>query len=234
MEKLAYLVPRKKKICLDISYRGLIKLGTEVGAIKWAQAEVVFEKDNFQLRGISQEPIHERDPFGDRGKAVGAYCTAKVSDTEYLTTVMSIDEIYAIRNRSEAYKAGKGSPWDTDTGEMIKKTVIRRAYKSWPVTASKSRLEAAVDASSDADQIDFTTVRTVEPASDHSLGQIKELLEKLGRTEKQFVGHLTRVFNRDLKDLSELTDSEINQAVVMLSDMAAKQKAKEVKNENAG
>ncbi len=44
---------------------------------------------------------------------------------------MSIDEIFDIRGRSEAFKRGNG-PWKTDEGEMIRKTVVMRAYKYWP------------------------------------------------------------------------------------------------------
>jgi recombinational DNA repair protein RecT len=54
---------------------------------------------------------------------------------------MQIDDIYDIRNRSSAWKSGRSCPWKTDEGEMIKKTVIKRAYKLWPKT---DRLDGAV------------------------------------------------------------------------------------------
>ena len=38
----AYLVPRDGAICLDISYRGLVKLATDAGAIEWAKAVLVY------------------------------------------------------------------------------------------------------------------------------------------------------------------------------------------------
>jgi len=37
----AYLVPRDNRICLDIAYRGLVKLATDSGAIEWAKAVLV-------------------------------------------------------------------------------------------------------------------------------------------------------------------------------------------------
>jgi recombination protein RecT len=37
-EKLAYLVPRKKAVCLDISYMGLLDIAQSAGAIRWGQA----------------------------------------------------------------------------------------------------------------------------------------------------------------------------------------------------
>ena len=69
--------------------------------------------------------------FGNRGEIVGVYCTVKTSGGDYLTECMSIDEVYSIRNRSESYKRNSG-PWVTDAGEMIKKTVVKRANKYWP------------------------------------------------------------------------------------------------------
>lgn len=129
--KHAYLVPRKGNVCLDISYMGLMHLAMESGSILWGQAVIVHEKDDFKLTGLGNLPEHNYSPFGDRGQIVGAYCTVKTAQGDYLTECMSIDEIYSIRNRSESYKRNSG-PWVTDAGEMIKKTVVKRANKYWP------------------------------------------------------------------------------------------------------
>ncbi|MGE5622218.1 MAG: recombinase RecT [Bacillota bacterium] len=138
----AYLVPRGGQICLDIGYIGLIDIAVSSGSILWAQAELVRENDGFSLNGYDKPPTHNFNPFGkDRGEIVGAYVVAKLHNGDYLTTTMSIDDVYSIRNRSEAYKRGNG-PWKTDEGEMIKKTVIKRAYKLWPKT---ERMDRAMD-----------------------------------------------------------------------------------------
>jgi recombination protein RecT len=132
--KQAYLVPRGGKICLDISYIGLIDIAISSGSIMWAQAELVRENDAFTLNGLDKLPTHNFNPFGkDRGDIVGVYVVAKLHNDDYLTTTMSIDDVYSIRNRSESFKKGNG-PWKTDEGEMVKKTVIKRAYKLWPKT----------------------------------------------------------------------------------------------------
>lgn len=132
--KQAYLVPRGGKICLDISYIGLIDIAIASGSIMWAQAELVRENDAFTLNGLDRPPTHNFNPFGkDRGEIVGVYVVAKLHNGDYLTTTMSIEDVYSIRNRSESFKKGNG-PWKTDEGEMIKKTVIKRAYKLWPKT----------------------------------------------------------------------------------------------------
>lgn len=141
-KKQAYLVPRDGKVCLDISYMGLMDLAMASGAIRWAQAELVHASDRFELNGLDRPPTHSFNPFGgDRGDIVGAYVVVKTSDGDYLTTCMSKADIDAIMNRSQSVKSGKSSPWKTDYGEMAKKTVVKRAYKYWPKT---EQLEQAI------------------------------------------------------------------------------------------
>lgn len=135
----AYLVPRDGQICLDISYKGLVKLATDSGAIKWAKAELVRENDSFTFKGLASMPEHEMNPFTERGKIVGVYCIAKTADGDILTDVMSMDDIKEVQSTS---KAGNG-PWKTFFGEMAKKTIIKRAQKQWP-KGNDNRLENAI------------------------------------------------------------------------------------------
>lgn len=131
--KQAYLVPRKGAVCLDISYRGLVDMATQSGAILWVRANVVREQDDFRLTGFDTAPIHAHNPFAtDRGEIVGAYAIAKTAHGDCLTHTITIAEVYAIRNRSEGWKAGKATPWRTDEIEMIRKTVVKQASKYWP------------------------------------------------------------------------------------------------------
>ena len=144
--KQAYLVPRDRKVCLDISYIGLTDLATQSGSIVWAKAELVYSNDSFQMGEPGTMPSHKFNPFSkERGEVIGAYVVAKTPGGEYMTDAMSIDEINAIRDRSSAWKAWKekqkSCPWVTDPGEMAKKTVIKRASKLWP---KNERLNMAI------------------------------------------------------------------------------------------
>lgn len=145
-KKQAYLVPRKGGITLVISYMGLADLAVESGSIRWVKSEVVRQADRLVLQGVDKPPAHEFDPFSkDRGDVVGVYCVAKTVDGDYLTDTMSIDEVYAIRDRSDAWQAWvakkRPCPWVTDENEMVKKTLVKRASKMWPKT---DRLDKAV------------------------------------------------------------------------------------------
>jgi recombination protein RecT len=140
-KKQAYLVPRGGKVCLDISYMGLLDLAIASGSIQWGQAEVVCEEDTFTLRGFDKAPLHDFAPFSKtRGAVVGVYVVVKTASGDYLTDTMTIAEVLAIKARSETGKKDTG-PWKTDFNEMAKKTVIKRAYKTWPKT---ERLDTAI------------------------------------------------------------------------------------------
>jgi len=159
--KEAYLVPRKGKVCFDPSYMGLCKLATDTGSVVWVQTRVVKENDEFILHDIGQPPTHNVDPFSERGAVTGVYCVAKIHDGSFLTGTMSIAEVYAIRARSEAYKADpKKTPWFTDEEEMIKKTIAKRDKKMWPRSnnhEAERRLAKAVQTSHDNEDVILAT-----------------------------------------------------------------------------
>jgi len=144
--KLAYLVPRKGAVCLDISYMGLMDVAQSAGAIQWGQGVVVKEKDTFELQGIDKEPKHVYQPFAERGPVIGVYVVVKTDGGDYLTHPMKLSAVEAIRDRSEAWKAyqkdkSKTCPWVTDFEEMVKKTCVKQASKYWP---KRERLDRAI------------------------------------------------------------------------------------------
>lgn len=142
----AYLVPRDGSICLDISYRGLIKLATDTGSIKWAKAVLVYTTDTFVYKGPAEKPQHDADVFSsDRGEVVGGYCIAKTSDEDFLIETMSLADIHEVRATSKAYASGSNCPWKTFFDEMAKKTLIKRSSKTWPQNSKTERLNGAID-----------------------------------------------------------------------------------------
>lgn len=222
--KHAYLVPRDGKVCLDFGYKGLSHLAMDAGSIKYVQAEIVYSKDTFELRGRGEEPKHLRDPFSpDRGDIRGAYCIAELADGNFLVETMSLSEIHAIRDRTQAYKAYvdgkvKSCPWVSDEGEMMKKTVIRRASKAWPMT-NGGRVESAMKALDEANEIDITeSVREVpkQASLEPKHKEIRELLKSLNKEENKFVAYLCTVHKRKIEAIEELSEKEIDQALIQL------------------
>lgn len=242
--KQAYLVPRDGKVCLDISWMGYVQLGVEARSIRYAKAEVVCENDTFVYHGLGKEPTHEYQPFGNRGKKVGAYCVAVTYQDDYLTTMMPIDEVYSIRDRfSKSWqshiKDGKKSPWADDEDEMIRKTVVRRAYKSWPMTDTRgeNRLAKAVHMDEDIreKEVGPSTQESIENQADR-MEELRGMLMFIERDEGKFIEFLGKTFDRKLEQLEDLTDIETDQAESMLKgfvDIKMKENSSEEKDENS-
>ena len=184
-KRQAYLITRTvkeasgkyvTKVFLEPSYTGLCDLATMSGSIEWVQANTVYEKDDFIDNGPGKMPTHTYKAFcKERGNLAGVYCVAKTRTGDYLTTIMAVDEIHGIRDRSEAYKAfkernkGNGGPWVTDFEEMAKKSVVRRAFKMWPKTAETERLENAVMLSNENEG--FEPILTSPPIGQYTADQ---------------------------------------------------------------
>lgn len=239
VSRFAYLVPRDEKICLDVSYIGYVKLGTDTGAILWAQAKVVREKDIYEYRGAGEQPLHQYKTFEDRGNIVGVYCMAKTVDGDYLVDEMPISEVYRIRDRYSvswhAHKSkGKKSPWATDEEEMIKKTVVRRASKMWPKSAKTERLDKAIEVSNESEVVqEHEAHEPSAPTAEEtqsSFTKIRTLLQELGRGESEYVDYLIRVHKRNIQKLEDLVPNEAAQAISMLELMVKTYKNKAAKD----
>lgn len=243
--KQAYLIPRKfsgkMEVCLDPSYQGLIFLATSSGSILWAKAELVYEKDDFEFLGVNVPPRHKiKDIFGDRGPIVGGYVIAKMPSQDVLIEFMSIKEIHMIRDRSESWKAFKegrikSTPWFTDEPEMDKKTLLRRAFKSWPKSLTTEALAKAMDLVAEAevepqDTEDTSGEREAKKAAD--LEQIRKYLELLDRPESAFIEHLSRATNRTIDKLEDMTGLEAQQQIIFLEGIIDAQTAKLTKHKS--
>lgn len=112
--------------------QGLVKLARNSSEISNIVAEVVYDKDGFTYRpGVEEQPQHEPDWFGERGKPIGAYAVVTTKDNEKIVAVLAKDRILAIgqggRN-ADQYMPGKGAHFI----EWWKKTVIKNALKYCP------------------------------------------------------------------------------------------------------
>jgi len=159
----AYLVPfrdTKKNImiCTLIpGYRGYIALARRSGEVQSVSAQVVYEKDEFELSyGIEDKLVHRPHINGDRGEPIGAFVVFKFKDGGYSFDFMSTEDIEKVRKRS---KAASDGPWVTDWAEMAKKTVIKRHAKLAPLSVEFQKAvaleERAMTGESQADILDM-------------------------------------------------------------------------------
>lgn len=147
----AYLIPRRTrsnedpKIVLDISYRGLIDIGTSGNSILCAKSVLVYSNDQFSYNGPMDKPSHDFDPFlpkAERGDLKGSYCQAKLPSGDYLIETMSLQEMHEVRDKSEAFKQKVG-PWIDWPEQMYLKCPLKRAFKWWP-NQNNQRLASAL------------------------------------------------------------------------------------------
>lgn len=222
-----YYVPRKGKICADVGYRGFNTLATRGGVMKFIKANVVYAADEFSIQGLGEPPIHKYNPFSkERGEVIGVYCVAALTSGEFLVETMDLAECYEIRDRSESYKRDKSGPWVDHEGEMLKKTVIKRAAKMWPKTEKSERaLDEAIRLSNENDGIDFEAEKVEKEEKRKAEAEAAAEQRAQGRAEKdKLLGDITKLcgeltkgftpqekgrFMKDVLNVSKFT--ELNQ-----------------------
>ena len=125
---------------IRVGYRGLIKLARQSGEVAAIYAHEVCEADYIECElGTDKRLVHRPDLFGERGAVRGYYAVIKYKDGDTDFEPMSIQQIHAIRDKSDGYKAFKAgkikdTPWNSGEGEMSKKTTIRRLMKRSPMS----------------------------------------------------------------------------------------------------
>lgn len=147
--KLAYLTPRRISGAMEAllmpSYMGLSKLITDTGAVINIFAHVIYKGDEWEVEyGTERKLIHKPKFLSSKkDDVIAAYAVAVLHDGSKAFEIMSLEELHSIRERSDGYKAfkaGKTSSaiWESDFGEMCRKTTIKRLAKYLPKSDVKA------------------------------------------------------------------------------------------------
>lgn len=150
--KEAYLIPRNGRAVFDASYVGLIKLIVQANLVRSIVANVVYEVDKFEINAADNISPVKHMPFLKPGRTdtdrVGYYAVATLVDGSRQPEWMDMQQIHAVRDCSDSYKAfKKGSlkeqhcPWVLHADEMGRKTVVKRIYKYLPRTGDGHVME---------------------------------------------------------------------------------------------
>lgn len=152
----AYLVARYSKkdngfeCTLMPGYRGFLHLLVSSGGVRHIIANLVYEKDEFEVEPTNEARPVRHKPYlrRDKGELIGGYALATLPDGAKVVEWMPIEDINDIRDNADSYKKsiekGFPSPWITNYSEMCRKTLIRRIQKYLPTTYS-DRVNAAVE-----------------------------------------------------------------------------------------
>lgn len=127
---------------------GILKKARNSGQIGSIVCQVRYRADVFALRFVSDgAPVTHELPDGPRGEMVGVYAVCRFKDStwsqpEYMTK----EQVDQIRARTKSRDKDKNivGPWVTDYEEMARKTVIRRAAKTWPSSTDMESLLATI------------------------------------------------------------------------------------------
>lgn len=144
--KQGYLVPFKGKVQFVPSYMGLVDVLVGSGLVKKIEAHCIYKGDKFDIQyGTNGRLIHKPDPWGERSEktVLGAYYYAVLVDGTEVFDQMNKAEVDLIKQRSPSVAKKKQSPWDSDYLEMMRKTLVRRAFKMIPKKGiSEDKLKA--------------------------------------------------------------------------------------------
>lgn len=127
--KEAFLVPYGTKLNYQTSYTGSVKLAKKysIRPIKDIYAKLVREGDTFEEGVVNGEQVVNFTPKAfNNGKIIGAFAVCLFDDGGLQYDTMSLEELENTRKHS---KASNSPAWRDFTGEMYKKTVLRRLCK---------------------------------------------------------------------------------------------------------
>lgn len=129
---------KRKELELRPRYKGLIKLARQSGEIINIYPVEARENDFWlEEQGTERRLEHRVERRSPRGAVFCYYAVVVYKDGVKDFEVMDLEDIYDIREKSDGWRAFQNNkisttPWQSDEGEMCKKTVIKRLLKRVP------------------------------------------------------------------------------------------------------
>tara|TARA_R110002096_G_scaffold220851_1_gene409389 strand:- start:1239 stop:2051 length:813 start_codon:yes stop_codon:yes gene_type:complete len=147
---LAYLIPRRGRCCLDISYKGMIKLLRDSNSIRDIEAHMVFDDEQFDIdiptNKLSHKKVHAKSEAEHMSRKIhGCYSRAILPTGDVSFEFMPLWELDKVRSKSASKE---GAVWKEWRDEMYKKTVIKRHSKRL-ISSTSPELMAALSVDND-------------------------------------------------------------------------------------
>lgn len=147
--KEAYLVAYGNQLQYQTSYIGAQKLIKKysIHKVKNIYAELVREDDLFETGIEANKRFVTFKPKAFNSKPViGAFAVVEFEDGDIQVETMNTEELEAVRKKS---KMGNAGAWKEFTGEMQKKTVIRRLCKKIEIDFENPEQQQIFEADTD-------------------------------------------------------------------------------------
>lgn len=151
-QKQAYFLPYGNEITSVLDYKTLMALIKKHTNVKSIDAQLVYENETFHVeQGKVVE--HRQNPFASKeqkGNLVGAYSVFTLEDNTKDYYFASLEEIKKVKEYSKSANS-KFSPWNNWYDEMVKKTVIRKGMKFYPMILDNEQRVALDSVDNDVD-----------------------------------------------------------------------------------
>lgn len=143
----AFPVPFKHRVQLIIGYKGYNTIGARAGLT--ITGEVVREGDEFDYQFGTGAFVKHKPTLANSGRIIGAWAQAAANDRPPIISVLGIDELMAIKEKSPGAKKGD-SPWNNPAigfPAMCSKSAKRRLCRSTPLNVMQlaARMEEAFE-----------------------------------------------------------------------------------------
>ena len=181
----AFLVPRKGKACLDISFRGMVKIATGSGVVLDIDATVVYDKDKFFYeQGLNPILNHIPSLDDDHGKFKFVYAIATLANGIKKFIVLNEQEIEKVK----ATSAARSGPWIDWYEEMARKTAVKKLFKLLPATETMAYAVSVVNEHEGLEKEPSNAEKLQErfkPQNDVQDAQVVEEVKSMPVEEKQ-------------------------------------------------
>lgn len=186
----AFLIPYKKRqkqgnqwvdtyeCQFQIGARGFVTLAHRSPHIHSLQSEAIHEGDYFEHMLGSESFLKYKKALKGRGELIGSFCFTKLASGVELATVLPLDEIQKIRNRSETYNALQRNilsaqdakekaaaekkmaetPWVMWEDDMASKSATKKHAKQLPLSPGDGLAAAVAFDGDDERVIDMATM----------------------------------------------------------------------------
>lgn len=207
----AHLIPYGNVCKYQLDYKGIVELVMRSGQVSHVSADVVRDGDVFQWskgRLVDHVPWvarRDKDKPANPGPVFLVYALACFKDGSERAELMSEEDVIAVRDGSEGWKAFKNGfikeiPWNPDfphkAYEMYKKTVFKRLSKWLPLSSDIKRVM------DDEDRMEYGRASVEPRAAVATVSSVSDLTDRLRQ-----VNESAQDATVDATDVDEPADS---------------------------
>lgn len=141
----AYIVPYKGQPQFQMGYRGFIQLAMRTGQYKTINATHVYEGEIESFNRITGEVVFS-ETGATSNKIVGYIAYFKLINGFEKYEYWTVERVKEHAGRfSQAYKSGKGGPWQTDFDAMATKTVLKSLLSHYGILSIEMQTAVKAD-----------------------------------------------------------------------------------------